>query len=294
MNNSAINIKYMRHVTQLTRECNCENNRIECHHRSSIGATADQKTKILEESGIARCRCLAIEPTIPPPKPETYTAHLAVLRNPTHKEWTSRPHRYLSPALCNISPLYVQRFVEPAVWETILKGNLPEGRHEFTLAKVQQEVMRFKHYRKVKYIREKCKYVEGVSVLKKKRYEFEQQVEILMMKLQEIRWKRKREEELCDYLEDLVSIRECTEQKREFGDQKREFVFSRERLKRERESRPCELLEEFQLAHKLEDQVKIEKLAQRDEDALAELEEFLEERDVIEWRKGKVGEEMDG
>ncbi|KAM0181850.1 hypothetical protein ACHAPC_004001 [Botrytis cinerea] len=270
----------------------CKNNRIECHHRSFIGATAVQKTKILEESDIGRCKCLAIEPTIPPPKPETYTAHLAVLRNPTHKEWKSRPHRYLSPALCNVSPHYVQRFVEPAVRETLRKGDFPEGRHEFTLAKAQQEVMRFMHLSGVKYIREKRRYAERASVLKKESYEFEQQVEILMMKLQEIRWKRKREEELCVYLEDLVGVRECAEQKREFGDQKREFLLSRERLKRERESGTCEVVEQFQLAHKLEDRDKIEKLAQRDEEALGELEEFLEELDVIEWRereRGKLG-----
>ncbi|TGO57564.1 hypothetical protein BCON_0064g00330 [Botryotinia convoluta] len=122
MANSAISDKYMKHVKQLTAQCNCQKNHIVCHHRSSIGASAVQKTKILEETEIGRCKCLAIEPTIPPPQPETYTGHLAVLRNPTHKEWASRPHRYLSPTLCNISPYYVKRFVEPAVREKLLKG----------------------------------------------------------------------------------------------------------------------------------------------------------------------------
>ncbi|KAF5870810.1 uncharacterized protein Bfra_009364 [Botrytis fragariae] len=283
MANSAISDKYMKHVKQLTRQCNCQNNHIVCHHRSSIGATAIQKTKILEETEIGRCKCLAIEPTIPPPQPETYTGHLAVLRNPTHKEWTSRPHRYLSPTLCNISPYYVKRFVEPTVRETLLDGEWP-GRHEFTMAVAQKEEMRVVHNSRVTYREEKRKYVDKVEAQRKKTHEFEQQVEILMTRIQEIRWKREKEEELCEFLENLVGVKECEEQQREFEEQKREFLARREKLKRGSEYCIRRLLDGFRLAERHEDCQLVENIAWSGELVLRDLGEYLEEQDEKEWR----------
>ncbi|KAF7914316.1 uncharacterized protein EAF01_000722 [Botrytis porri] len=283
MANSAISDRYMKYVKQLTPSCNCHQNHIVCHHRSSIGASAIQKTKILEETDIGRCECLAIEPTIPPPQPETYTGHLAVLRNPTHREWGSRPHRYLSPTLCNISSCYVKRFVEPLVRKNLSRGEWT-GRHEFTMAVVQVEEIRTLRDKGVTYRKEKSKYIDKVNVQRKKHYEFEQQVEILMTKIQEIRWKREKEEELGDFLENLVGCKESAEQKREFEEQKREFLETREKLKRGSEYFVRSMEDDLRFAERSEDSGLVEKIARSGELVLGYLGGYLEEVDENVWR----------
>ncbi|TGO57565.1 hypothetical protein BCON_0064g00340 [Botryotinia convoluta] len=152
------------------------------------------------------------------------------------------------------------------------------------MARAQEEEMRIMHDSGVLYRKEKSKYVDKVGALRKKRHEFEQQVEILMTKIQEIRWKREKEDELCDYLENLVGVKECVEQKRQFAEQKKEFVLRREKLKGQRESHIRGMMDGFRLACKVEDCGLVENIAQRGEEGLGDLGEYLEEWDVKEWR----------
>ncbi|TGO54684.1 hypothetical protein BOTNAR_0261g00170 [Botryotinia narcissicola] len=214
--------KYLRHIGQLTAKCNCKENHIVCHHRSLIVASAVKKAKIVVEPKVGRCKCLGFESTIPAPQPETYTGHLAVLRNPTHGEWKSRPHRYLSPTLCNTSPHYVQRFVEPPVREMLLEGKWPGKRHEFTLGKAQEDDIKAMQDREEFLRKEKIKR----ETKRKNSYKFEHKMEILMIKILEVRWNRDKEEELCEYLETLVGVKESEEQHREFEEQKKEYLLA--------------------------------------------------------------------
>ncbi|KAF7936982.1 hypothetical protein BELL_0319g00070 [Botrytis elliptica] len=286
MANAAISDKYMRHIGQLTAKCNCQDNHIVCHHRSSIATAAVQKTKILEETKDGEVKCIAIEPTIPPPQPETYTGHLAVLRNPTHKEWESRPHRYLSPTLCNISPYYVKRFVEPPVREKLLEGKWPGKHHEFTMGKAQEDEIKIMQDSGVVYKKEKDKYTSRVEAERKRIYDFEKQLEILMTKIQEIRWTREKEEELCDYLEHLVGVKESAEQHREFEEQKKEFLAQGERFKKRIEERVESMMLSFNYACAAEVRSwrLLDSIAQAHELLLRDLGECLEEQDAKKWR----------
>lgn len=276
------NNKYLRHIGQLTATCDCEENHIVCHHRSLIVASAVRKTKILEQPRIGRLKCLAFESTIPAPQPETYTEHLAVLRNPTHEEWKSRPHRYLSPTLCNISPHYVQRFVEPPVREMLLKGKWPGKRHEFTLGKAQEDEIKAMKNRGELLSREKIKREEKRKIP----YKFEHKLELLMMKILELRWKRDEEEKLCEYLETLAGVKESEEQQREFAEQKMEYLLEREKLKKKRESyvqRALKVLKEASAAGGAMCKY-VEYVWQRDDVILGDLGDCLEEQDEKEWR----------
>lgn len=98
-------------------DCSCQNNSITCHHKGSILSNASCiELKVIGTSQKSHCtESFAL--TVPPPQPETYTTHLAVLRNLKHPEWTSRPTYYLSPALSNVSPIYVKRIIEPKARE---------------------------------------------------------------------------------------------------------------------------------------------------------------------------------
>lgn len=116
--------------------CSFQQSSIVCHHRSAIYTTGiitelvgrgDAKSKHVPRSTVLKK---------PPPQPETYTNHLAILRNPKHQEWKSQPDKYLSPPLSNISPYYVKRFVETEAREDLKQGIHP-GRPAFTLSKVQ-------------------------------------------------------------------------------------------------------------------------------------------------------------
>ncbi|TGO42046.1 hypothetical protein BHYA_0013g00500 [Botrytis hyacinthi] len=272
--------KYLRHVGQLTAKCKCKKNHIVCHHRSLIVASAVQKTKIHKEPEVGPCKCLAFASTIPAPQPETYTGHLVVLRNPTHGEWKSRPHRYLSPTLCNISPHYVQRFVEPPVREMLLEGKWPGKRHEFTLGKAQEDEIKAMQNRRELLRKEKIQR----EAKRKNPYEFEHQMEILVTKILEIRWKRDREEELCEYLETLVGVEESQEQQREFAEQKKEYLLRREELKKKRESYVQSALKILKETSAVENQIcrLVEYVGQKDEMVLGDLGDSLEEQDEKE------------
>ncbi|KAJ8061669.1 hypothetical protein OCU04_009470 [Sclerotinia nivalis] len=134
--NGTINEERLKYSGLPARNCSCQRNSIVCHHRSAIYTTATIRELNGVEQTDAKYVPHSIVLKIPPPQPESYTTHLAILRNPKHQEWKSRPHKYLSPALSNISPHYVKRFVEPAAREDLIQGIWP-GRPEFTLSKVQ-------------------------------------------------------------------------------------------------------------------------------------------------------------
>ncbi|KAF7945396.1 hypothetical protein EAE96_010170 [Botrytis aclada] len=265
-------------------------NGIVCHHASFIGANAIQKTKIVEETkkNHTQSKFIAIEPTIAPPQPETYTGHLAVLRNPTHKEWTTRPHRYLSPTLCNISPYYVKRFVEPPARGKIIEGKSPGKRHEFTMAKAQEDEIkkvnrRDEHYKKVKEIKQTV-----ATRQRKKRDEFEEQLEILMTKIQEIRWERAKDVELCEYLETLVGAQESEEQQREYEEHQKECLARLQEIKKFRNHFVKVSEARLYYARRTADISMVEAIAKKHEDilqGLAEFEEELDEKDAREWRE---------
>ncbi|KAF7890532.1 hypothetical protein EAF00_008847 [Botryotinia globosa] len=274
--------KYLRHIGQLTDKCNCEENHIVCHHRSLIVASAVKKAKIVVEPKVGRSKCLAFESTIPAPQPETYTGHLAVLRNPTHGEWKSRPHRYLSPTLCNTSPHYVQRFIEPPVRELLLEGKWPGKRHEFTLGKAQEDEIKAMQDREELLRKKKIK----SEAKRKESYKFEHSMEILMIKILEVLWKRDNEEELCEYLETLVGVKESEEQQREFEEQKKEYLLGQEKLKKKREGYVQSALRILKEAYTTEDQSYkyAEWVGQKNDFVLGDLGDRLEEQGEKEWR----------
>ncbi|TGO12479.1 hypothetical protein BTUL_0088g00560 [Botrytis tulipae] len=275
--------KYLRHIGQLTAKCNCKENHIVCHHRSLIVASAVKKAKIVVEPKVGRRQCLAFESTIPAPQPETYTGHLAVLRNPTHGEWKSRPHRYLSPTLCNISPHYVQRFVEPPVREMLLEGKWPGKRHEFTLGKAQEDEIKAMQDREELLMKEKIK----CEAKRKNPYKFEHKMEILMTKILEVRWKRDTEEELCEYLETLVGVKESEEQQREFEEQKKTYLLEREKLKKKREVYVQSALKILKEAAEVQSCEYVEWVGKKNDMVLGDLGDLgdnLEEQGEREWR----------
>ncbi|CAD6452087.1 0bb09c3e-26e6-4f12-9d1b-e65f28604387 [Sclerotinia trifoliorum] len=116
--------------------CSCQQNSVVCHHRTAIYTTATIRELSGGDEAGSRYVPHSIVLNNPPPQPETYTTHLAILRNPKHQEWKSQPHKYLSPALSNISPHYVKRFVETSARAYLKQGIYP-GRPEFTLSSVQ-------------------------------------------------------------------------------------------------------------------------------------------------------------
>ncbi|ESZ93741.1 hypothetical protein SBOR_5878 [Sclerotinia borealis F-4128] len=116
--------------------CLCQANSITCHHRGLIckNSVFTGWADIPRSKGRVK-KVAKIQLTAPPARPNP-TAHLAVLRNPTHPEWKARPENYLSPALCNISPAYIKRVVETETRELLLKGGGAKS-SSFTLARAQ-------------------------------------------------------------------------------------------------------------------------------------------------------------
>lgn len=98
-------------------DCVCKSNSVVCHHRESIwvsGKVSGEKTRPIDSlSSTSRGRetypSLILQ--VPPPRPEP-SSHLAILRNPRHPEWNTNKQYYLSPALCNTSQMYIDRFIE--------------------------------------------------------------------------------------------------------------------------------------------------------------------------------------
>ncbi|QSZ32662.1 hypothetical protein DSL72_002241 [Monilinia vaccinii-corymbosi] len=143
-----------------TVDCLCTANSIVCHHRGSIWMNA-AFMGYKRVRGFARKKKVPmIKLTTPPPRPEP-TAHLAVLRNPTHPEWTARPGSYLSPALCNISPIYVRRVIEPEARRQLMEPGFFSRDTAFSLGYVQRKELQHELELEARFKREKAKREEA-------------------------------------------------------------------------------------------------------------------------------------